>query len=456
MTTHNTASTSRGDPDAPTPPAPAPRPGQPSPAPACPHSLRGGTSTSDYCQYIQPQRVISTTAAGRTASDQFLICGLASAALWWRLRQRDLQLITSCSDEHRTAKLRRRLRTVDDLLTRHAELLSRTDPDIWALTFQVDPEQTISTLFPASTPPAAPAWAEAAAARLQDSFRRVLRALPGPRPELGITQLIDITALLAAADDTLARYHSASTAAASIADVNDPLMFMTAHQGPELWFHAALAAVEELRRHLRGNCSLVQAASLAARLAGTMWLFVESIKIPQTMTPAEYMRFRPELRTGSGAESVQFRAFELSLIRDDRLFARLGRYGLMTPDLAAQYARPSLNEELLARLAEESLTGDGTQDAVAARLASLLRANQDPPGLPGLLALMDALLDLEQAWDTWRVVHIGMVDRMMGGQRRGLGMSGRPDGPADGRPFLSHTLNWGRMFPALWRARDYL
>src|SRR5258708_20231339 len=93
--------------------------------PGCPHFLAGASASDDYCDYIRPAWLSAAVPlAGRTADDAFLLAGLASAALWWRLRQRDLDLV----DRHKMpagglGKILGRIAVIDGVLGQHALLV---------------------------------------------------------------------------------------------------------------------------------------------------------------------------------------------------------------------------------------------------------------------------------------------------------------------------------------------
>lgn len=92
----------------------------------CPHFPAGAPASDDYRDYIRPAWLSAAVPlAGRTADDAFLLAGLASAALWWRLRQRDLDLV----DTHKVPaghlpKILDRIAVIDDVLGQPAQLVT--------------------------------------------------------------------------------------------------------------------------------------------------------------------------------------------------------------------------------------------------------------------------------------------------------------------------------------------
>jgi tryptophan 2,3-dioxygenase len=379
-----------------------------------------------YRDYIRPadlQRALRP--AGRSADEMFALAGLASAALWWRLRQEDLAILASLRASGRAAspKILSRVGVIDGLLDQHVRLLRRAAAD----------ERTIALIrgLPRT------ASREPHAARLRGA----------------VGSLVDVDTLFGAAGITLEAYHRQSRAQAGPDDVNDALTFVTSHQAPECWFLAMTAVTDELCSELRAG-SFGCAAKLARRVAGIMGLFAESIGVPLTITSQSYLRFRHELCSDSGTSSEQFRACELALLRDGGYVARLEEYGLLTDRLRQVLARPTVSEELMARLAREAVICAG--EPVAAQAAQLARALDSPvpARLRGLHAVVRGITGIEQSWAAWRVNHLDMVVTMIGRNRPALGLGGCPPGRHQlGVPFLEPTLGWA-MFPVLRELRE--
>lgn len=74
----------------------------------------------------------------------------------------------------------------------------------------------------------------------------------------------------------------------------------------------------------------------------------------------------------------------------------------------------------------------------------------DQPLLAWPAALLEALLDLDEALLTWRDRHVAMVERVLGGGRFStMGAAG------SGVPYLQETVH-KRAFPEIWDARTFL
>lgn len=438
----------------------------------CPHSPAGAPASDDYCDYIRPASLSAALSlAGRTADDAFLLAGLASAALWWRLRQRDLDLVaTRKMHASGLPKVLDQIAVIDDVLVQHTQLVIGAALDPRKITLRqsedVKPDEFVSELFPTEISAARDLGqaqvtdgrmpvAPSAIAELANFVRAIIPAAAHAAP---FSDFLDRSALLAAGDTTLNKYHQRSAATASLSNANDPLTFITSHQSPEIWFMAARSSISELRRELRAGASLRRAAVLARRVGKIMYLFASMIHVPQTIGPGDYMLFRDELCQGSGAESVQFRAWELELgVRDPRHIKRLAEYGLLTDELNGVLAEPSINEELINLLVRERVISPGQGvDVAAAELAHAVGGRQAAISTGGFAELVDAIFCIEKSWISWRINHIDMVQEMIGSQTPGLGIAGRPTSDIkDGIPFLLDTLQWTRMFPVVWKAQEF-
>ncbi len=366
-------------------------------------------------------------------------------------------------------KILGRIAVIDGVLGQHARLVTGAglDPRKLAVRLSADvrPDGLVSELFTPGIPTARDlghgrvtgARPSAGASAIMELATYVLAITPAAARPVPVRDLLDMPALLGAAETTLKKYHHRSAAAASLPNVNDPLTFITSHQSPEIWFRAARSSISELREELRTVASLRRAAVLARRISKIMYLFADMIHVPQTMSHGDYMLFRNELCRGSGAESIEFRACELELgVRDPRHIKRLAEYGMLTDELNGVLAKPSINEELVNRLIRERVISAGQAvDVSAAELAHAMSGRQAQASASGLAELLAAILDIEKSWDSWRVNHIDMVQHMIGSRMPGLGIVGRPTSDIkDGMPFLRDTLEWAPMFPVLRKAQE--
>jgi len=164
-------------------------------------------------------------------------------------------------------------------------------------------------------------------------------------------------------------------------------------------------------------------------------LLVEQIDVLQTMTPQDFLTFRSELEPASGFQSVQYREIEfLSGLKDPTYLERVHATVEEKARLERRLSEPSLWDGYLALLAHH-----GNPELVDVLL------DRDRYG--ALFEVSEDLLDHDQAFALWRVRHVTMVERQIGG-RPGTGGS-------TGAGYLRSTLD-RRFFPELWAVRDRL
>jgi tryptophan 2,3-dioxygenase len=184
-------------------------------------------------------------------------------------------------------------------------------------------------------------------------------------------------------------------------------------------------------------------------LSGELWLaehllrrvhtiervLTQQIDILETMTPQDFGEFRHRLSPASGFQSVQFREIEfLSGLKDPRFLDRVHTTDAERARLERRLAEPSLWDAYTSLLAQH-----GNPDLTEVLLD---RAHYGP-----LFDVSEDLLDHDQAFALWRVRHITMVERQIGG-RPGTGGS-------SGAAYLRSTVD-RRFFPELWAVRDRL
>jgi tryptophan 2,3-dioxygenase len=249
------------------------------------------------------------------------------------------------------------------------------------------------------------------------------------------------------ADDmTYGRYLALDTlldAQHPISDKHDELLFIVIHQTKELWLKQAIAEIA-LAMSLIDADRLVEAYKSLARVSRIQAVMTLSWDVLATMTPSDYTEFRGVLGSSSGFQSDQFRTVEVMLgIRDG------ARFGPMTAEAAA---RPSLWDAANAALARAGFdvpvvvtSGPHVPDpAIEAAWADVYR---DPARWWELYQLAEKLVDIDDAFATWRHKHVLTVSRIIGGKRG--------TGGTAGVPYLESTLA-KRAFPELWSLRTLL
>ncbi|MDB6163125.1 MAG: tryptophan 2,3-dioxygenase, partial [Xanthomonadaceae bacterium] len=93
---------------------------------------------------------------------------------------------------------------------------------------------------------------------------------------------------------------------------HDEMLFIVQHQVSELWIkllvHELRAAIAHLQRDELGPCQ-----KIFARCKTVLKQLTEMWSVLETLTPSEYMKFRPILGPSSGFQSVQYRTMEFLL-----------------------------------------------------------------------------------------------------------------------------------------------
>jgi tryptophan 2,3-dioxygenase len=219
---------------------------------------------------------------------------------------------------------------------------------------------------------------------------------------------------------------------------HDETLFIIIHQVYELWFKQILHELDAVVSRLDRD-DVLGAVRLLRRCHEIQRVLVAQIAVLETMTPMDFLAFRDHLMPASGFQSAQFREIEFLAGLPDAKF--IEHYDAGTP------ARERLERRLTGRtlraafhglLARRGLTPD------AAGAAALYR--QAASGMDAFL-LAEALLDFDEMLTLWRLRHVQMVERIIGG-RPGTGGS-------DGASYLRGTVT-RRVFPELWEARNLI
>jgi tryptophan 2,3-dioxygenase len=237
---------------------------------------------------------------------------------------------------------------------------------------------------------------------------------------------------------------------------HDELLFITIHQVQELWMKLILHELGLAMDRIRAD-DLGPAFKATARVSRIQKQMVESWDVLTTMTPHDYLSFRASLGSSSGFQSWQYRLFEIRMGAREELYLRPHRH---RHDLHAMleeaFAAPSIYDEALRLLARRGLP---VPDSVLHR--DLTQPHAPDPGVEAawaevyrdakrwfdLYELAEELVDLEDAFQTWRFRHLSTVERIIGG-RVGTGGS-------SGVSYLRTALE-KRFFPELFSVRGTL
>jgi tryptophan 2,3-dioxygenase len=469
------------------------------PGAACPHEYAADRAELvDYCSYTRlPDLLALWPARARTADEKLLCALLMSFVLWGSVARRELLAVSAADDviaAHEGPALVKRLdrcRAIADVLRSQLDIADRhllrgdvrlgfrllnTEqwPPITELMSLCNPGLRSRIWFVAPGPPAdratieslqqrvaqAAQWATKAWSSAADALEELFERLPA-EPDavpLEIAELIPVAEIEDVVLPTL-RLHHPHVLESGLEASNDEFTFITSHLVPELWFVVAIDGLTAAVSCLTDEpANVVAAADRVSRAADVMQLFCQMIQMPQTMTAADYLAFRQQLRGGSGAESIDFRALEIRAgLRDTGYLNALESSRLMTDELRALRHKPSLNSAFLAVARRRGIVKEPSGRRQRVRdLAQILKPTAAFNAHADLAFLAEAMLDFEQAFDRWRVTHLQMVDRMIGNQRPSMGLAGQSangDG-SDSRPYLLRTLTYDRMFPELWEARQ--
>jgi tryptophan 2,3-dioxygenase len=237
---------------------------------------------------------------------------------------------------------------------------------------------------------------------------------------------------------------------------HDEMLFVVIHQCSELWMklmiHELSAAV-----HLLQEDRLRPALKMTARVSQIQDQLTQSWSILATMTPTDYLTFRDTLGAASGFQSFQYRSLEFMMGNKDRKF--LGPHK-DRPEwhntLEAVLNAPSLYDETIMLLARKGFTIDASErdrdwseprDANDSVRAAWVEVYRNAEKYWDLYEWAEELIDLEDAFQTWRFRHRTTVERIIG-HKRGTGGT-------SGVGYLKRALDI-RFFPELWEARTEL
>ncbi len=211
----------------------------------------------------------------------------------------------------------------------------------------------------------------------------------------------------------------------------DENMFIVVHQCFELWFRVMLDHIDRAIQALEGD-EIARAANLLERVVLVQHMLVTQIEIPATMQPLDFLRFRHQRRSeegrtyvtglspASGTESYQFREIEISSgLRDDAVFQK---YLQGTEKLPIRLLTPCQSERL-----QQPTLGEAFSKAVARRGIERLDDVYTPSDVPNpnadLVLVGDLLVEFDEFFRMWRVSHVTMVEKMIGG-KSGTGFLG--------------------------------
>lgn len=186
----------------------------------------------------------------------------------------------------------------------------------------------------------------------------------------------------------------------------DELLFQTIHQSAELWLKLANAEIDTAIERL-GRDAVWPAVRLLRRASDALDLVNDNTLMLEHLAPADYHIVRNGLGHGSGFDSPGFR--------------NLHERG------------PKLNQAFL--------------QALARRGVELLSLHKEGSADEDLFQLSERLMDIDSRVGLWRLLHLRLVERVIGGKV--IGTQGTPV------EVLGRRLDV-RYFPELWEVRNQL
>ncbi|WP_454253325.1 tryptophan 2,3-dioxygenase [Pseudomonas sp. Marseille-Q7302] len=246
------------------------------------------------------------------------------------------------------------------------------------------------------------------------------------------------------------------TAQHPLSSDHNELLFIIQHQTSELWMKLMLHELRAAREQIMHN-DLPPAFKMLTRVSRIFDQMVHAWAVLATMTPSEYVAFRPSLGQSSGFQSFQYR--EIEFLLGNKSVPLLQPHA-HRPDLLEQLnktlSEPSLYDESIRLLANAGLPINPARLETVARTATTYDESveaawkmvyQRPQAYWDLYQLAEKLIDLEDSFRQWRFRHVTTVERIIGFK------SG--SGGTEGVGYLRKMLDT-ELFPELWGLRSTL
>ncbi len=214
---------------------------------------------------------------------------------------------------------------------------------------------------------------------------------------------------------------------------HDEMLFIIQHQVAELWMKLVIHELREAIERLRVD-DIDTTLKVLARVKQVQRQLFEQWAVLETLTPSEYMEFRPVLGASSGFQSLQYRELEFLLGNKNADMLKVFDHD---PDaqatLRATLAEPSLYDEFLRYLARRGhavpahlLERDVSQPhkRVAELAPVFKRIYENAKEFWPEYHLCEQLVDIEESFQLWRFRHMKTVERIIGFKRGTGGSSG--------------------------------
>lgn len=237
---------------------------------------------------------------------------------------------------------------------------------------------------------------------------------------------------------------------------HDEMLFIIQHQTAELWMKLMLHELSAAIRHIRAD-ELGPCFKILARVKQIQMQLFQQWAVLETLTPTEYLQFRPVLGNASGFQSAQYRQIEFLLGNKNAATTEVFRHDpLAYQRLTVALREPSLYDEFLRHLQRRGLPVPA--ECVARDWSEPYRRNtgliavfktiyEAPQTWWDAYEMCEKLIDVEEYFHLWRFRHLKTVERIIG-HRTGTGGS-------SGAGFLRQALDLA-FFPELLDVRTEL
>jgi tryptophan 2,3-dioxygenase len=214
---------------------------------------------------------------------------------------------------------------------------------------------------------------------------------------------------------------------------HDEMLFIIQHQVAELWMKLIIHELREAIARLRVD-DVDTTLKVLARVKQVQRQLFEQWAVLETLTPSEYMEFRPVLGASSGFQSLQYRELEFLLGNKNADMLKVFNHDPSAQaTLRATLAEPSLYDEFLRYLARRGhqvpahlLERDVSQPhkRVAELAPVFKRIYENAKEFWPEYHLCEQLVDIEESFQLWRFRHMKTVERIIGFKRGTGGSSG--------------------------------
>ena len=241
-----------------------------------------------------------------------------------------------------------------------------------------------------------------------------------------------------------------------LSDQHDEMLFIVIHQASELWLKLAGHEVEAAIRNIKED-DFRHAFKVIARVKLILTQLTQSWSILSTMTPVDYLKFRDTLGPASGFQSYCYRKLEFLLGNKNEKLLEVHRHDPeIYKELKRVLAEPGLYDVVLRKLSDVGFDIDDQKlerdfstpyEANDSVQAAWFAIYSDPEKYFELYELAEKLVDIEDAFQSWRFKHMYTVQRIIG-NRQGTGGS-------SGVSFLKKAIDTS-FFPELFAVRTEL